>query len=284
MKNFADSVRTRLTELGKRENIWFNHLITRYLHERFLFRLSVSEFADNFCLKGGVLIYALQGISARQTKDLDLLGLHLSNDPNYLKKCFAEILSKEFAPDAVVFDTSVIQTGEITKEGNYRGVRLEFVARLGQIKEKIQVDVGFGDVVIPAPVRMQFPTLLELPAPQIQAYSAETVIAEKFHAMAQLGEINSRMKDFYDLYNLLRPGKYDPSTLPLAVSETFKTRGSKIPTDPVLFPSGFSTNEDRRKLWTAFLKRSRLDPLNFEEVVNHIQANMKPVLDSLRKK
>ncbi|MBK6621723.1 MAG: nucleotidyl transferase AbiEii/AbiGii toxin family protein [Saprospirales bacterium] len=93
----------------------------------------------------------------------------------------------------------VIETGEIVKEGNYRGIRLQFWASLGQIREKMQVDIGFGDVVIPSPVRMRFPTLLDLPAPNIQAYSVETVISEKFHAMTQLGELNSRMKDFYDL-------------------------------------------------------------------------------------
>jgi predicted nucleotidyltransferase component of viral defense system len=283
MKNYAESVRTRLNELGRRENIWFNYLITRYLHERFLYRLSKSSYTDNFCLKGGALLYALEGISARQTRDLDLLGRHLSNAPENLKSCFEEILSIEFENDGVVFDIASLSTSEITKEGNYKGTRLEFWAILGQIREKMQVDVGFGDIVVPAPVLMQFPTLLDLPAPEIQAYSVETVIAEKFHAMIQLGELNSRMKDYYDLHCLLRPDRINPEVLPIAINETFKARGSTLSTDTISFLSAFVTNEDRRKQWVAFLKKSRLDPIDFEEVVNFIQKEIMPFIDVVQR-
>lgn len=280
MKNYAASVRSKLVELGRRENIWFNHLVMRFLHERLLYRLSVSKYAPHFCLKGGALIYAFEGISARQTRDLDLLGRHFSNDPERLKSCFSEILSISFEQDGVLFDTSSIETGEIVKEGNYRGVRLEFWATLGQIREKMQVDIGFGDVVVPHPISMEFPTLLDLPAPEIQAYSVETVISEKFHAMTQLGELNSRMKDFYDLYCLLRPGKFDPGVLPIAIAETFKTRGTTLPKGSELFPRDFHSKEDRIKQWTAFLKKSRLPELDFEQVIKHIQEEMKSVMDS----
>jgi predicted nucleotidyltransferase component of viral defense system len=281
MKNYAASVRSKLVELGRRENIWFNHLVMRYLHERLLYRLSVSNYAPNFCLKGGALIYAFEGISARQTRDLDLLGRHFSNDPEGLKSCFSEILSISYEPDGVLFDASSIEAGEIIKEGNYKGVRLEFWAILGQIREKMQVDIGFGDVVVPHPVNMEFPTLLDLPAPEIQAYSVETVISEKFHAMTQLGELNSRMKDFYDLYCLLRPEKFDPSVLPLAIAETFKTRGTPLPKSDELFPPDFHSKEDRIRQWAAFLKKSRLPDLDFELVIKHIQMEMKPVMDSI---
>lgn len=281
MKNYADSVRARLVELGRRKNVWFNHLVMRFLHERLLYRLSVSKYSENFCLKGGVLVYALEGISARQTRDLDLLGRHYTNDPEVLKKCFAEILSIACESDGVQFDMRVIETGEIVKEGNYRGIRLQFWASLGQIREKMQVDIGFGDVVIPSPVRMRFPTLLDLPAPNIQAYSVETVISEKFHAMTQLGELNSRMKDFYDLYCLLRPGKFDPTVLPVAIFETFKTRGTQLPESDRLFPKDFHSKEDRIKQWTAFLNKSRLPALDFEAVMVHVQTEMKPLIGAI---
>jgi predicted nucleotidyltransferase component of viral defense system len=279
MKNYAVSVRNRLTTLGQRENIWFNYLIVRFLHERLLYRLSISQYADKFCLKGGALLYALEGISARQTRDLDLLGRHLSNAPAYLKQCFIEILSIDYEQDGVFFDATTIVASEIVKEGNYKGTRLEFIAKLGQIREKMQVDIGFGDTVIPAPVQMQFPVLLDFPSPEILAYSVETVIAEKFHAMISLGELNSRMKDFYDLYHLLRPGKFDSAVLTKAIAETFENRGTVLPQNTILFSSEFAINEDRLKLWTAFLRKSRLESLDFEDVVQYIQQEIKKHLD-----
>lgn len=279
MKNYAISVRNRLTALGLREKIWFNYLIVRFLHERLLYRLSISQYADKFCLKGGALLYALEGISARQTRDLDLLGRHLSNAPTYLKQCFIEILSIDYEQDGVVFDVTTIVASEIVKEGNYKGTRLEFIAKLGQIREKMQVDIGFGDTVIPAPIQMQFPVLLDFPSPEILAYSVETVIAEKFHAMISLGELNSRMKDFYDLYHLLRPGKFDSTVLFQAIEETFENRGTVLPQNTILFSTDFAINEDRLKLWMAFLKKSKLESLDFEVVVQHIEQEIKKHLD-----
>lgn len=280
MKNYAESIRAKLYTLSQNEGIWFNYLSTRYFHERLLFRLSRSKYADNFCLKGGALLYALEGISARHTKDLDLLGRRISNLPAGLKACFSEVLSISCEEDGVQFDNLSLETKEITKEGNYRGVRLEVWARLGQIREKLQIDIGFGDSIVPAPVLMRYPVLLDLPVPEILAYSVESVIAEKFHAMTYLGELNSRMKDFYDLYCLLNPGKFNETLLQQAIAETFKTRQTIIPTSPVVFSPLFSEDENRKRLWKSFLKKSRLSEVPFETVCSHIRAALLPLVES----
>lgn len=280
MKNYAASVRAKLYNLSQVEGVWFNFLITRYFHERLLFRLSRSSYADNFCLKGGTLLYALEGISARQTRDLDLLGRHIDNLPSNIEACFAEILKLDFQEDGVRFDLETIVISEIVKEGDYRGVRVSVVAHLGQIREKLQIDIGFGDSIVPAPIHIRYPVILDLPVPEILAYSVESVIAEKFHAMIYLGELNSRMKDFHDLYRLLQPGKFDESVLIQALSETFKTRKTIIPPDPVVFSEMFAKNENRIRLWKSFLAKSRLDEIPLQEVVAHIRRVLFPLIAS----
>lgn len=279
MKDYAASIRAKLYKLSQSEGIWFNFLTTRYFHERLLFRLSRSQYADNFCLKGGALLYALEGISARQTRDLDLLGRRISNLPASIGACLTEILALDFEEDGVLFDIQTLTTSEIVKEGNYHGVRVEVVGQLGQIREKLQIDIGFGDAIVPAPVLMLYPTLLDLPGPEILAYSVESVIAEKFHAMVYLGELNSRMKDFHDLYRLLQPGKFDEGVLVQALSETFKTRQTDMPADPVVFSPTFPEDENRIRLWQSFLAKSRLDEIPLEEVVSHIRTVLLPLIE-----
>jgi predicted nucleotidyltransferase component of viral defense system len=281
MKNYAESIRAQLMKIANQEGVWFNHLITRYLHERLLYRLSQSQYTDNFCLKGGALFYALEGITARPTKDLDLLGRHVSNDPAHLQKIFLEILALDFQGDGVMFDGASIETTEIVKQGNYKGTRLTVVSRLGQIREKIQIDIGFGDRVIPFPIRMRYPTLLDMPSPDILTYSVETVIAEKFHAMINLGELNSRMKDFYDIFRLLQSEKYDTGILSDAISETFKTRSSEIPTEHAVLLPEFGRDTNRQKQWEIFLMKSRLEPLNFTIIHMYIINVLQPIIQQL---
>lgn len=223
-------------------------------------------------------MYALEGISARQTRDLDLLGMKIANTPSNIESCMAEVIALDFEEDGVRFDSQTLTTSEIVKEGNYRGVRIEFIGQLGQIREKLQIDVGFGDVVIPSPALLHYPTLLDLPGPEILAYSVESVIAEKFHAMVYLGELNSRMKDFHDLYRLLRPGRYDGEVLRRALYQTFKARDTELKTDPVVFDPAFSADKNRIRLWQSFLAKSRLAETPFEEVAAHIRSVLTPLI------
>ncbi len=276
MRNYAASVRAKLAAISARENLRFQILLTRYLHERLLYRLSQTSYNEHFCLKGGTLFYVLEGLSARPTKDLDLLGRHISNRPENMKFVFEVVCHILFEEDGVIFDAKTIELSEIIKEGNYRGTRIELIATLGQIREKLQIDIGFGDVVIPEPLTIHFPAILDLPSPELFCYSVETVISEKFHAMISLAEANSRMKDFYDLYRLLLPGRYDPETLRAALAGTFKNRQTALLEEHPLFTPAFGENHIRHNQWRAFQRKSHLEPLDFLEVHRHIWQVMEP--------
>ncbi|MCB0531996.1 MAG: nucleotidyl transferase AbiEii/AbiGii toxin family protein [Saprospiraceae bacterium] len=282
MKNIAASIRGRLQKIARETRTDFQLLIIRYFQERMLFRLSKSGFKDNFCLKGGALLYAWEGDQSRPTLDLDLLGMRIAADQARMKDAFSQLCTILYEVDGVVFSVDSISTSEITKEGKYPGVRLKVIAQLGNIKQNLQIDIGFGDIITPEPVLMQYPVILDLEAPEIQAYSVETVIAEKFEAMIDLGELNSRMKDFYDLYRLLQSGKFDLDTLEEAVKTTFENRQTPYTERHPLFEEKFATDSQRLVQWAAFIRKSRLDMIEFGEVYKIIRNRLEPIYRTLQ--
>ena len=200
MKNFVASVQDRLKNIARSEQKNFQLLLIRYFQERILYRLSCSSYKEHFCLKGGALLYALEMEKSRPTMDLDLLGLGLSRREADFHSIFRGILKLMYDEDGVTFDLDTITTEEIAKEGHYSGIRIKVIARLGNIRQSMQVDIGFGDFVTPAPVQMKFPTLLEMDAPELLAYSPETVIAEKFEAMIkEIAKDPQMSSDYEDL-------------------------------------------------------------------------------------
>lgn len=282
MKNRTESIKAKLKNVSKEWNK--NHQLTliRYFQERFLYRLSISKYRKNFFLKGGVLIYAIERESSRPTLDLDLLARKIEADQEKIKRIFQEICSMPCEEDGVIFDRDSIETSEIVKEGNYSGVRAKVLATLGNIKQRIQVDTGFGDIVVPGPVAMTFPTLIELPNPELLAYSVESLISEKFEAMINLAELNSRMKDFYDIYRIFESGNYNEKTLREAIVNTISRRGTPLSEQHVIFSENFSTNEKRDSQWKAFLKRAGLnEDINLYYVMKIIKEKLKPVYDEL---
>jgi predicted nucleotidyltransferase component of viral defense system len=278
MKNIAASIRAKLMQIAKQENKSFQNIILRYFQERFLYRLSQSSSSSNFCLKGGALFYAWEGLSARPTKDIDLLGRNTSNSHENLLQIFNTIANIEFEADGVRFDEKSLITSEIVKEGNYQGVRVTLIAYLENIKEKVQVDIGFGDAVIPNPEFMTFPTLLDLDAPIILAYSPESVVAEKFHAMLDLGELNSRMKDFHDVHFLIKSGKLRTEFLEESILTTLRQRNFKSKTNISLFLPDFASNLKRQSMYLSFLEKANLSTTDtFEDVCNLIVRELKPI-------
>ncbi|MDR1161997.1 MAG: nucleotidyl transferase AbiEii/AbiGii toxin family protein, partial [Tannerellaceae bacterium] len=201
-KGNVKSIRAVLKNISDKERIDFQLIVIRYLHERFLYRVSVSAYAKHFFLKGGILLFAIKGLHIRPTVDIDMLAIQLSNDKEQLHRIFQTICSIEYDDDCVIFNIDSIKTEDIAADAKYSGVRILIDAGLDTIRQQLQIDIGFSDVITPAPVNLVYPTLLsELAQPfQIGAYSIETVVAEKFHAMIALGVFNSRMKDFYDVY------------------------------------------------------------------------------------
>ena len=283
MKNFVASVQDRLKNIARSEQKNFQLLLIRYFQERILYRLSCSSYKEHFCLKGGALLYALEMEKSRPTMDLDLLGLGLSRREADFHSIFRGILKLMYDEDGVTFDLDTITTEEIAKEGHYSGIRIKVIARLGNIRQSMQVDIGFGDFVTPAPVQMKFPTLLEMDAPELLAYSPETVIAEKFEAMIDLAETNSRMKDFYDLFRLLQPGRHDPEILLQAISNTFRTRETAFTNNHSLFTDAFASDEKRIMQWQSFLAKSNLVVIPFSDVHQQIVKTLKPLYDKLSK-
>lgn len=279
----AASIRAKLLELSKTKNISFQLIIYRYLHERLLYRLSQSDYRDNFILKGGNLIYAFENLLTRATKDIDFLGVHLSNDQELLTDIFKNILRITDNEDAVWFNPDSIQTEAITELNKYSGLRVFFEGGFDRIRQKIQVDIGFGDVVYPELVNIDFPLLVPtLNLVLIKAYSKESVIAEKFHAIITLSYTNSRMKDFYDLFVLLKTFNFDLDVLSDAIIATFKHRETLILPNPSFFEKEFLIDKTLNNLWYRFIKNNNLEiEHNFESIIKILKVKISPLWENI---
>jgi predicted nucleotidyltransferase component of viral defense system len=279
------SIRTALKNISDRENIDFQTIATRYLHERLLFRVASSNFAQNFFLKGGALFYAFEGLHARPTLDIDFLAKQIDNDKENLKTIFTKICEIEYADDCVLFNKNTIEVFDIDEDAKYSGVRVLLNASFDSIKQRLQIDIGFSDIITPEPVHLTYPTLLnELKNPEIRAYSIETVIAEKFHAMFTLGTLNSRMKDFYDVYILLKNNKIENANLQDSISQTFKNRNTDFTDDHEIFSTLFYENKNRQAMWKAFLRKMKIfENLEFPSVVKTILERLQPIYNELLK-
>ena len=282
-KGSAKSIRTALKNIADIENIDFQVIITRYFHERLLSRVANSRYADKFFLKGGALLYAIEGLHIRPTLDIDMLAKKINNDKEQLKQIFRTICSLKSDEDCVAFDIDKMETENIIEEDKYNGIRVLVDATLDTIKQRLQIDIGFSDVITPAPVNLIYPVLLdELTKPEIQAYSIETIIAEKFHAMITLGTFNSRMKDFYDVYILLKNNDIIDMNLKEAILQTFKNRETDFVKEHELFSENFHLNQNRQTLWIAFLHKMKItENLGFSFVVNNIMKRLYPIHSEL---
>lgn len=280
-KNFGRSVKTRLLNVSKTEGILYQTLLTRYFQERLLYRLSVSRYKDRFLLKGGALLYAYEKLKARPTLDIDFLGQQISRDRDNIKNVFTELCDIECREDGVKFNRNSVRVEEIALEKEYNGVRAHIEVSLDTAKQVISMDVGFGDIVTPGPVDLSYPLLLEdLPEVQVLAYSLETVVAEKYQAMIDHSVENSRMKDFFDVYRILKSGKIDQRTLQDAITATFKNRGTAMTTDHKLFDPTFATDSKRNMMWNSYLKKIRYNQkLTFEEIWSYIVKELKTYLE-----
>ncbi len=270
--------------ISRKEHIAFQVIIVRFLHERLLYRLSRSPFADRFILKGGNFIYAHQGITVRPTKDIDFLAQSIPEEAGPIKEIMAEIAGKDLN-DCVWYDIQNIHLQQISEQNQHNGIRLIFPAGFDSIKTSIQIDIGFGDQITPRAVRLLYPVLLhDMPAPDLLAYTVETVIAEKFHAMIFLAGINSRMKDFYDVYQLISAAKYNETVLKKAIVNTLENRQTIYTQDHTLFTPAFASDNNRNQMWSAFLKKiGQPYKLPFSEVMTLITTCMQPIWESLPK-
>lgn len=275
--NYGKSIRTKLLNIAQKEGVFYQTVLTRYFQERLLYRMSQTRFRNNFYLKGGALLYAFERFAARPTLDIDFLGHDISNEGAAIIAAFKEICFIPCEEDGIVFDTEHITAQNITEFKDYHGVRLSIPVRMDTIFQVMTMDIGFGDVVTPSPVNLEYPLLLEhLPVPNIFAYSIETVVAEKMHAVIDLADQSSRMKDYYDLYNLLSKEKYDRETLQEAIIRTFENRHTLYDANIMFFRTDFAENNQMQVRWKAFLRKITKEETTFSEVVTYIQRVLRP--------
>lgn len=269
--NRAASIRARLKQHPETSKQDFNLTLTQYGLERLLYRLSVSEHAPNFLLKGALLFQLWYGQSHRPTRDADLLGFGPDDVPTLIG-VFRSICSIA-VDDGILFDPESVAGTEIRKDTGYGGVRVDLRATLDGARLALQVDIGFGDAVTPEAQPITYPTLLtDVPAPTLRAYPKATVVAEKLHAVTVLGMTNTRMKDFFDLWVLLQDTTLDDAELQRAIAATFTRRQTAVPgTEPIGLSDAFAEDPTKQVQWRAFLKKNRLQAMNLIEVISYVR-------------
>ena len=282
IKNVAASVHQRLLNVGKQTSRPFNEIVQYYAIERWLYRLAKSDYRERFVLKGALMLLVWKTSVTRPTRDIDFLA-RASNDLESIRGLIAEVCGLSVENDGMAFDPGSVTTERIAEDADYEGVRASFSALLGNTRLHMQVDIGFSDVITPDPIAITYPTILAQPAPELRAYNRETVIAEKFEVMVSLGEINSRMKDFFDVWLLAESFDFDGSALANAIRETFARRRTRIDIEPICFAHRFAHDPAKSKQWTAFLRRSLLTsaPSAFFEIVERIKLFLQPVATAL---
>lgn len=277
--NVAASVRARLLNVAKAQGVDFNQVLVRFALERILYRMTLSQHADRFLLKGALLFTLWYDMPHRATRDADLLGFGAS-DLVSVAETFRDIAAVA-VDDGIAFDPASVTVEEIRKEAGYGGVRVIIAGELAKARCKTQIDLGFGDAVTPAPVDSVYPVLLDdLPAPKLRAYPTYTVIAEKLHAIALLGMTNSRLKDYFDLSVLLERETLDTDLLAQAIKATFERRGMSVPDAvPIGLTDEFAHDSSRQSLWLAFLKKNELPPEPLPAIVDRLRSALAPALN-----
>jgi predicted nucleotidyltransferase component of viral defense system len=275
------SLRQRLLNLAKRSGEEFQLTLDRYAVERLLYRLSISRHREDFLLKGAMLFRHWFQQEHRPTRDADFLYFG-APDPQWMEQIVRELCALA-VDDGLVFDLTNIRVSAIREDARYEGLRVQLRARLGSADCLIQWDVGFGDAVTPAPEDAVLPCLLEeLPSASLRIYPRETVFAEKLEAIVVLGMANSRMKDYFDLLNLVREGRMDAIALAQAVAATFQRRGTPIPEAmPTGLTESFARDAAKQRQWRAFLDRSRLRAPGLDVVVREVGAAVAPILKAV---
>ncbi|MDN3507401.1 MAG: nucleotidyl transferase AbiEii/AbiGii toxin family protein [Simkaniaceae bacterium] len=276
LKNVAASVKDRLLNRSRNSDLSLLELMKYYAMERFLYRLSISQYNDQFVLKGALLFTVWEIADSRTTLDIDASAKAENSLENITM--IAEELCK-IAPeidDGIVFLSETLRVQVMQLKREYTGFRLNFTAKIGTAHVPMQIDIGFGDVITPGPVFSKYPTMLEFPAPELSMYPPQTTIAEKFHAMIELDGNNSRVKDFYDIWLLSHNQTFTNESLRQAIKNTFAERKKEFTAD-ALCTAMRSCAEDPRTVqrWERFKKKvvpKQNQDLKFTAVVSELES------------
>ncbi len=282
-KNIAASVRSRLLNIARENGEDFQLVLIRFALERMLFRLSKSEHANDFVLKGAILFQIWSSDSHRPTRDVDLLGY---GDPSIdrFTKIFRSLAELDVADDGIRFDADSIAVQTMKEDEEYEGIRIKLNAFIESARIPVQVDISFGDAITPEPSTITYPAILEFEAPVISVYPRETVVAEKFQAMVMLGISNSRMKDFHDIWKLANDFEFSGEILQKAIAATFSRRATEVPKlPPLALTSEFSTDEQKAAQWKAFCNKTGLDigVLELPAIVNELNRFLMPIAEAI---
>lgn len=261
-KDMSASIRTSLRRRARAHNEDMQYILSRYALERLLYRLGRSRYADKFVVKGALLFVLWRDHPHRQTRDLDLLAFGAPS-ADRMQQVFTDLCALPIdEPDGLSFQQETLKVTSIREMQEYGGLRVTLLCLLGETRFHVQVDIGFGDVVTPHASYADFPTLIGLASPHVKVYPPETVVAEKYEALVRLGAINSRVKDFYDLWTLASERTFSGAVLAQAIHSTFKRRGAALPaTTPFAFTDSFISDPAKLQLWQAFVGRTGLDPV-----------------------
>jgi hypothetical protein len=253
--NIEASIRAQLQNKARQTNRPFAEILQYYSMERFLYRFSKSPYASQFILKGALVFTALNVSQRRTTLDIDFLA-RFDNQTESIEKVIKDICKVIVIPDGLVFDPQTVRGQKIKEDADYEGVRIKFTGFLEKARIPMQIDVGFGDIIYPNPKTFEYPVILDLPKPHLKGYPLESIVSEKFEAMVKLGLLNSRMKDFYDIWLMMRQFDFNGMNLVEALKKTFKHRKTELPFKKPLFAEEiYDDKSDRQTLWKAFLKK-----------------------------
>jgi hypothetical protein len=280
-RNIVASIQARLVQRSHELDIEHQLTLARFGCERLLYRLSQSEFGDQFILKGAALLLVWLGETTRPTKDVDLLGFG-DTSADALKRVFVELCQFQAPEDGLTLVAESVRVEPIRAGQEYGGIRVTLLAMLGNIRIPLQVDIGVGDAVVPSPETIDYPGLLDLPRARLRAYKPETSIAEKTEAMVRLGLANSRMKDFFDVRSLAMSRPFGGDILCLAIRSTFERRQTPLPSEsPLALTDEFATDVQKGRQWDAFVGRIRgAAHTDFSTVIRGLRAFLWPALEA----
>jgi len=284
-KNIPASIRDRLLNKSKELKRPFLEILQYYAMERFLYRLSISDFSKNFYLKGALLFKIWNPEMHRATMDIDMLAKTLNKRENLEKICKKICNIQSIPDDGIQFDVKSIKSSEIQIEAEYGGIRLEFEAELNKAIISMQVDIGFGDIITPKPQSIIFPTILNLPPPHLQGYTPESVIAEKLEVMVKRELTNSRMKDFYDIWILSKSSFVQKDKLIQAIQKTFQHRGTIIPIHPFCLTTDFSNHPEKQNQWNAWIKKMTISStISLPDIISELKTYLLPIFQEIKEK
>lgn len=283
LRNIAASVRQRLNNLAKQRNRPFQEVLQYFAIDRFLYRLSESCHRDRFLLKGAMMLAAWRGPATRSTMDIDLLG-HGEDPTGSMLHIVRELCDlKPMQEDGLVFDASSVVSEPITVDSEYVGMRVTFRGTLSTARIPMQIDLGIGDAVVDPEEQVELPALLDFPPARLRGYSRESAVAEKLHAMFQHGRLNSRLKDYFDIWLLSRNFPFDGEKLRRAIRETFARRETEVKDETIGLTQEFAEQPGKQVQWTAFLRKLGIAdaPPKLQDVVTHLRGFLHPALRAL---